>query len=573
MIFFVGNDGTVINSFPSPVYQGAVNANTIYLVAPFAANLQVTVAFKLPNGVWTERYLMTQVNEIAGVVNKDTGKPYVGWQFSMPNEITQYYGTVTAQFFFYSGQGKVLTASSATSFTVGRGVPEILPAEPSADIYNQILDNLSILSQDIKNLSLFLGVFVSVEALKDAYPSAVLHSYAYIAGGNIWTYEESGWTDSGKPSPNEVPPLSDSIPLMDGEGSAGNSVEVSRADHVHPTDASRASAEDLDKMQADVNKNLYNLGAFDTEVSNGDGTKTITRQTGYLVINAENLSGTPHANQGRGIYVMLTSLALPLDADTSIFELGKSNIGKPVTNLSEYWLLANSIGFSGANNIAISATTEAVDKDYFVNLCPIHIQYKLASFYTEQVIEEQPIHTLDQLGEHWIRTEWLKGLNKYNGPERIAIQSNNEIWKSQIFGNYTVKPNTVYTFSCSTANTGVDGCYIKIRDANTNATIIEDPHTTKTFITPNGCTSIQIELYASRGTALTNIQTYTDIMINESDHPYPYESYYGGIVRQSEVPIYFSTVNTSPAATIGGDWTSLGSFTIGSTIVYAWRRV
>lgn len=150
MIFFVGNDGTVISSVPEPVYQGSVNANTIYLIAPFAANLQVTVAFKLPNGVWTERYLMTQTNEITEVINKQTGKTYSGWQFSMPNEITQYYGTVTAQFFFYSGQG-VITASSSTSFTVGRGVPEILPDTPSEDIYNEILDNLSILTQQVNN--------------------------------------------------------------------------------------------------------------------------------------------------------------------------------------------------------------------------------------------------------------------------------------------------------------------------------------------------------------------------------------------------------------------------------------
>ncbi len=153
MIFFVGNDGTVINSVPSPVYQGSANTNNIYLIAPFAVNLQVTVAFKLPNGVWTERYPMTQVNELPQVINKETGKPYVGWQFSLPNNITEYFGTVTAQFFFYAGQGKVITASSSTTFTVERGVPEILPAAPSVDVYDLILDNFSLLQQQIANLS------------------------------------------------------------------------------------------------------------------------------------------------------------------------------------------------------------------------------------------------------------------------------------------------------------------------------------------------------------------------------------------------------------------------------------
>lgn len=153
MIFFVANDGTVIKSVPSPVYQGSANANNIYLIAPFASNLSVSVAFKLPNGVWTTRYAMTPLNEISGVINEQTGKPYVGWQFSMPNEITRYFGTVTAQFFFYSAQSGVVTASSSTSFTVGQGVPEVLPDQPAADVYELILSNISALMQEIKNIS------------------------------------------------------------------------------------------------------------------------------------------------------------------------------------------------------------------------------------------------------------------------------------------------------------------------------------------------------------------------------------------------------------------------------------
>jgi len=151
MIFFAGNDGTVTNSIPSPVYQGSAGANDIYLIAPFAVNLQATVAFKLPNGVWTERYLMTQIAELKGAVNEQTGKPYIGWRFSLPNEITQYYGTVTAQFFFYTGNSGVITATSAASFMVGKGVPEVLPAKPTEDIYNQIIDNLSALSGQVEN--------------------------------------------------------------------------------------------------------------------------------------------------------------------------------------------------------------------------------------------------------------------------------------------------------------------------------------------------------------------------------------------------------------------------------------
>ncbi|MDE6504874.1 MAG: hypothetical protein K2L42_03290 [Clostridia bacterium] len=151
MIFFVANDGTVMESVPSPVYQGAANANDVYLVAPFASNLQATVAFKLPNGVLTEQYAMKLFGELEGVINKQTGKPYSGWQFSMPNEITRYYGVVMAQFFFYSAESAVVIATSSVNFTVGRGVPELLPPAPTADIYQAILANLSALQQQLDN--------------------------------------------------------------------------------------------------------------------------------------------------------------------------------------------------------------------------------------------------------------------------------------------------------------------------------------------------------------------------------------------------------------------------------------
>lgn len=151
MIFFVANDGTVISSVPSPVYQGGANTNNIFLVAPFAENLQASVAFKLPNGIYTTRYPMVQANNLTGIVEEKSGKTYNGWQFSMPNDITQYYGTVTAQFFFYSAQGGIITTTSAVTFVVERGVPAILPDTPSEDVYEIILSNLAALSQQLNN--------------------------------------------------------------------------------------------------------------------------------------------------------------------------------------------------------------------------------------------------------------------------------------------------------------------------------------------------------------------------------------------------------------------------------------
>lgn len=73
-----------------------------------------------------------------------------------------------------------------------------------------------------------------------------LNDYCYcISTGTIWTYEASGWTNSNEPYPSDATPLSDSAPIMDGTAAAGSSSSAARADHVHPTDTSRASTQAL----------------------------------------------------------------------------------------------------------------------------------------------------------------------------------------------------------------------------------------------------------------------------------------------------------------------------------------
>lgn len=150
MIFFVGNGGTVIKGLPSPVYQGSANTNTVYLIAPFASNTQVTLAFKLPNGTVTEPAAMTAQGALEGVKNGQTGQTYAGWTYDLPNAVTALYGVVTVQFFFHNAEGKV-TASSSVSFNVGQGVPPVLPDAPSDDVYEQILANIGAMQEQLNN--------------------------------------------------------------------------------------------------------------------------------------------------------------------------------------------------------------------------------------------------------------------------------------------------------------------------------------------------------------------------------------------------------------------------------------
>lgn len=151
MIFFVGNDGTIVKSFPEYVYQGAANTNTIYLIAPFAVNSQVTVTFQLPNGTRTSPVAMTPHNALQNIVNKETGQTYAGWTYALPNNITQNFGVLTVQFFFYSASAGVITATSSAKLTVAKGVPSVLPETPSEDVYEAILSNIAALQEQLNN--------------------------------------------------------------------------------------------------------------------------------------------------------------------------------------------------------------------------------------------------------------------------------------------------------------------------------------------------------------------------------------------------------------------------------------
>lgn len=151
MIVFAKADGSVINVMPSPVYQGSNLSGSIYFVAPLSRLNAVNLAFKLPNGIYTQSYNMTGVSELEGITDK-LGKEYSVWEWEDKNaEITQYAGVCIAQFSAYLPNGQLLTTSSA-SFEVQEGVLPELPPVPSQDVYESIIRYLALLDDRTKNV-------------------------------------------------------------------------------------------------------------------------------------------------------------------------------------------------------------------------------------------------------------------------------------------------------------------------------------------------------------------------------------------------------------------------------------
>ena len=153
MIFFFKSDGTLIKSAPETVYQGSAEAGKVYVVAPLNANILVDVYYELPNGERWGAYLLENNGTV--INNEELPDGWALWSTTLESAITQYAGTLKAQFGFYqSGTAdKVpLITSQGVAITIAKGVVRDLPSAPTSDVYAQIVNAISSIKQDIGNL-------------------------------------------------------------------------------------------------------------------------------------------------------------------------------------------------------------------------------------------------------------------------------------------------------------------------------------------------------------------------------------------------------------------------------------
>lgn len=146
MIITMSENGTIINTVPENIYQGSNNANTIAVVSTIARTNQMMIAFKLPQvATYTTPVLMTLAENI------DTQTGFNVWTYDIPSSVTEYYGTAEYQIQCITPNG-IIIASGAGSFEIERGVPPILPDEPTPTIYQQILENIGSIQADVLNI-------------------------------------------------------------------------------------------------------------------------------------------------------------------------------------------------------------------------------------------------------------------------------------------------------------------------------------------------------------------------------------------------------------------------------------
>lgn len=221
MIYFFDAGGNMAHCVPQRIYQGSAEGNKLLLVAPFAASASLLAAFTLPDGTSTERYPMQFMGGIAGVYDGE-GAGMNGWQLDLPRCAAAQYGAVTVQFYRLSGEDTL--ATFAARFTVERGVAEVLPAAPSAEVYSSLLSALAQVKAGMQNGD------CAARALR-----GWSEGQTYGAGDTVFYFDEDGGVKllRSKTAENDAPPYTDGaldgtnwqeIPLALGGGGGDSSL-------------------------------------------------------------------------------------------------------------------------------------------------------------------------------------------------------------------------------------------------------------------------------------------------------------------------------------------------------------
>lgn len=271
MIYFFNSAGTTVAVKSEPVYQGSVIPNGLVVVVPFASNVIPSVAFTLPNGLIITGGNMARVPNTEPIADGQ-GTLFNAWSYDLDLPITQYAGTVNAQFTFATGHGTPKTYM--TQFLVQRGVPNNLP-----DV--KVGDNVTEVIEKINNYLASIGANTQ-EALEN--------SISYV---------------------RYIAPSDD---LLNGENSGCNLFVVNGESIVPSTDASVPSITNGDFTVASMTSYLTENQIQNPNLNNDDtGTGApANKDTNFFQYNVG--SGTPNTPAG-------FIVELPQDADVGIVQL------------------------------------------------------------------------------------------------------------------------------------------------------------------------------------------------------------------------------------------------------------
>lgn len=127
-----------------------------------------------------------------------------------------------------------------------------------------IKSDIEGLQQQIREEAHFRGYCQSIEEILEI--EATPNDFAYCAEtGTVWVYNGEEWASTDEVVPDQLTPASNATPLMNGEASVGKENAYARGDHRHPTDTTRVSVTEFNKLKNDPKElirfiNGYSIG-------------------------------------------------------------------------------------------------------------------------------------------------------------------------------------------------------------------------------------------------------------------------------------------------------------------------
>ena len=328
-------------------------------------------------------------------------------------------------------------------------------------------------------------------------------------------------------------------------------------------------------------KSLYNLGAFDTYVDNGNDTVTVTRKTECMRLDGSE-AWVRWGSDGSYFYTK-TPQAAYLDNN-----LGVCVGSNPSLNYENSWngsntLFVYSYGNSGWGSIfAIGidgVTSPETCKEYF-RQNPTYVQYQLADSesYTEDVISKRSINTLDANMSNIVRDEVEKTLNlanpwstgrfvgvyytiSENGAFLGITNEDNRQWNYSNADIYMVLQPGTYTASVTFSGTLVTNrkCAIFTEDGTELCGLSPTTRYEQSF-TLSQETSIGIMVKSFDG-------GIAEFMLNEGSHAYPYQPYNGAIVHEKQLNDALENYLPLTGGTVNGELGAQGLFTAKNKIL------
>lgn len=296
-------------------------------------------------------------------------------------------------------------------------------------------------------------------------------------------------------------------------------------------------------------KSLYNLGAYDTYVDNGDGTVTVTRKTGYL--NASDMTWnysnaiTGFISTDGGDLVKVTGFQTTPNISANIKVVPRNQIASTDNSIS-----ANAAEEGGSNTFLLkisSTVTTTNDLMSWLSANPVYIQYETTGSYTEKLPANTPINTLDANMSNIVREEVEKTLNLYNHNDVSGFSGNVD---ASDFGEGTIDVAWVGVSSNATINFNAKNgatfsCRLNSASAGYwayNMTWLYQDGTSERMTTNQSVGTSGNFTFSSAAKEVIGIQilvnlnwSASNVMINEGSHAYPYQPYNGAIVHEKQL--------------------------------------